>query len=157
MGNMGSNGEAPTFRVAGVEDASTVANMNMRLAKETEDIDLDRDTVNAGVLAVLQDKSKGTYFLAQVDGKVVAQLMITYEWSDWRNSQMWWIQSVFVLEEYRQRGYFKALFNFVHQEGVKAGACGLRLYADVGNAPALKTYERLGMTSHYKVYEKMFT
>lgn len=154
---MASNGESPIFRVAQLQDAPVVADMNMKLAKETEDIDLDQDVVNAGVSAVLHDKSKGTYFLAQIGEKVVAQLMITYEWSDWRNSQIWWIQSVFVLEEYRQRGYFKALYNFVYQEGLKVGACGLRLYADVGNAPALKTYERLGMTSHYKVYEKMFT
>ncbi|GMH32817.1 hypothetical protein BSKO_00651 [Bryopsis sp. KO-2023] len=146
----------PVFRVAQFEDSKALADMNIWLAKETEDIDLQPDVVNAGVKAVMEDESKGTYFLVELDGVVVGQLMITYEWSDWRNARIWWIQSVYVLKEHRRRGYFKALYGYVKKEAQKNGSCGLRLYADVSNERAIKTYMDLGMTSHYKVYEDMF-
>ena len=83
--------------------------------------------------------------------------MITLEWSDWRNGQCWWIQSVYVQPEHRRRGYYRALYRHVREAAQAAGACGLRLYAADSNAKAHATYESLGMSSHYRVFEAMFT
>ncbi|GFR48746.1 hypothetical protein Agub_g10704, partial [Astrephomene gubernaculifera] len=102
-------------------------------------------------------RAAACYFLLECEGEVVAQLMITYEWSDWRASNIWWIQSVYVRPEHRRKGHFRALYGAVRQAAREAGAAGLRLYADVANARAHAAYEVLGMRSHYKVYEDMFT
>lgn len=151
-----------TFRVGHVDDVDAIAANNIAMAKETEDLELHAETVRKGVLAVLSGTAHATYFLLEQhtdtpQAQIVAQLMITYEWSDWRNGVVWWIQSVYVPEHFRQQGHFKSLYKHVRQEAQKAGAAGLRLYADVGNERAHTAYERLGMTSHYKVYEEMFT
>ncbi|KAL3157680.1 hypothetical protein ABBQ32_012116 [Trebouxia sp. C0010 RCD-2024] len=92
----------------------------------------------------------------QLQGEVVAALMITYEWSDWRNCQLWWIQSVYVHPDHRRKGFFRQLYKYVRQAAEQAQAGGLRLYADTTNEKAHATYEALGMTSHYKVFEDMF-
>lgn len=97
------------------------------------------------------------YFLVDVGGVPVAQMMITLEWSDWRNSQMWWIQSVYTSPEHRKCGHFRRLYQHVQVEGKKAGAGGLRLYVDMENTSAQDTYVRLGMSCHYKLYEQLFT
>ncbi|GLC46901.1 hypothetical protein PLESTF_000899700 [Pleodorina starrii] len=127
------------------------------MAKETEGIELPEETVKAGTRAVLEGRAAASYYLLEVAGDVVAQLMITLEWSDWRASNVWWIQSVYVQPEHRRRGYFKALYDHVRREAQAEGAAGLRLYADVENTRAHTAYEGLGMRSHYKVYEDMFT
>ena len=136
-----------------------MAEFNSRMAWETENRRLDPERVRQGVAALLSHPAKGTYFLAegQQDGTitVAGQLLITYEWSDWRNGNFWWIQSVYVAEEFRGRGVFRALFNHVHTlaKGRK-DVCGLRLYMDAQNQPARQTYERLGLKqTDYELFE----
>ncbi|WIA10628.1 hypothetical protein OEZ85_010810 [Tetradesmus obliquus] len=145
------------YRTATIDDLEEVVAANIAMAKETEDIDLPHDTVVKGVKAVLSGETHATYFLLEQGGSIKAQLMITYEWSDWRAAVVWWIQSVYVKPQHRKQGHFKALYNHVRDEAHKAGAAGLRLYADAANTRAHATYEKLGMSSHYKCYEDMFT
>lgn len=146
------------IRPARLSDAPVLAEFNRRLAWETERLKLDAVTLRKGVTAVLQDCTKGLYFVAETDGTVAGQLMITYEWSDWRNGNLWWIQSVFVKEECRGHGVFRALFKYL-QDLARAdtGVAGLRLYMHADNAAARQTYERLGMRhSDYEVFEMDF-
>jgi GNAT superfamily N-acetyltransferase len=125
------------------------------LAAETENLRLDPDRVRTGVAALLKDPAKGLYYVAEVDGTVAGQVMITYEWSDWRNGNIWWLQSVYVKQEFRRRGVFGALFK--HLEDLarqRPGVCGLRLYMHADNARARQSYERLGMKpTQYEVFE----
>eukprot|EP00892_Ulva_mutabilis_P011049 jgi/Ulvmu1/8316/UM042_0022.1 len=127
------------------------------MAKESEDLELPLDISTKGVKILLETPSKGHFYVIKDAGKVIGQLMITYEWSDWRAMDIWWIQSVYVHADYRRQGLFTALYNHAKEESRKAGACGLRLYADVGNERANRTYEAMGMVSHYKVYEDLNT
>jgi len=144
-------------RHASIADADIIADFNMCLAKESENLDLDRDILKAGVISILDDKSKGLYFVAVNSSDIVmGQLMITYEWSDWKNCQIWWIQSVYIAPQHRRKGIFKTLYAYVSKLAKDSGACGVRLYADVGNKKAHAAYERIGMTSHYVVYESMW-
>src|SRR5688572_31095149 len=134
------------IRRAHLADAPVIADFNIRLAAESEHLRLDQACVAAGVAAVLGDAAKGIYFVAEIDGSVVGQLMITYEWSDWRNGNLWWIQSVYVKEGFRTRGVFRSLFR--HLENLartRDDVAGLRLYMHADNERARKTYERLGM------------
>jgi GNAT superfamily N-acetyltransferase len=119
---------------------------------------LKPEVVRSGVAAVLNDASKGVYYVAETNGAVVGQLMITYEWSDWRNGNLWWIQSVFVKEEFRGQGVFRALFKHLEDMARSdAGVAGLRLYMHAENEAARRTYERLGMRhSDYEVFELDF-
>jgi len=137
---------------------STIAEYNINMAKETENLDLDVDTIHQGVRAMIQDSTgkRGKYFVAELDGRIIGQLMITYEWSDWRNADIWWIQSVYVVPEHRKKGIFKQLYTYVKVQAEQHKACGLRLYADNDNTKAQETYKKLGMTSHYAVFEDMW-
>ncbi len=110
-----------------------------------------------GVDAVLDGRVPGRYWMAEHEGRVVGQLLITYEWSDWRNRQVWWIQSVHVAREARRLGVFRALYAHVRGEAQAAGAGGLRLYVDDTNTRAQAVYAALGMNGgHYRVFEDMF-
>ncbi len=144
-----------TIRRGRPEDALVVAEFNHLLARETEGKDLDRATVAAGVRAVLADPSRGAYFLAEHDGEVVAQLMITGEWSDWRNGWIWWIQSVYVRHDARRQGVFRALYEHVaHTAREDSSVVGLRLYVERDNHAAQHTYLNLGMrTTSYEILE----
>lgn len=146
------------IREAHLPDVPVLAEFNRRLAWETERLQLDPEVLRQGVTAVLQDASKGIYFVAEVDGAVAGQLMITYEWSDWRNGNLWWIQSVFVKEEFRGQGLFRALFTHLENRArASSGVAGLRLYMHAHNEAARQTYERLGMKhSEYEVLELDF-
>ena len=146
------------IRQARLSDAQIIADFNSRLAWETEQIKLKPQTIRRGVQALLKDTSKGIYFVAEQDGQVIGQLMITYEWSDWRNGDIWWIQSVYVVSEFRQRGVFRELFNHVKKLGnAHRDVCGLRLYVEKNNRRAHRTYEHLGMRhTHYEIYETAF-
>jgi ribosomal protein S18 acetylase RimI-like enzyme len=143
------------IRKAVRSDASTIILYNINLAKETENMDLNPELITKGVNAILSDPSKGCYFVYEEDGEVVGQLMITLEWSDWRNANFWWIQSVYVRKDYRRRGIFQALYNHVKELILKDPAvCGLRLYVEHENKIAQETYQRLGMKeSCYLLYE----
>ncbi len=143
------------IRQAEPTDAAVIADFNLRLADETEQLSLDPQLVRDGVDALLKDPSKGIYFVAESEGAVIGQLMITYEWSDWRNGNLWWLQSVYVKQEFRGRGVFRALFRYLQELARKEkSVCGLRLYMHADNAVARKSYERLGMKqTRYEVFE----
>jgi len=143
------------IREAALADLAAIADFNVRLAQESEDLGLDAARVEAGVTALLKDPAKGIYYVAEVEGAVAGQLMITYEWSDWRNGNMWWIQSVYVRPEFRRAGVFRALFNHVQNLArAREDVCNLRLYAHAENTRAGQSYERLGMTrTKYEVFE----
>lgn len=141
-----------------MSDAAVIAEFNLRLAWETEQLQLDPEVVRQGVATVLRDENKGAYYVAELNDTIVGQLMITYEWSDWRNGNLWWIQSVFVKEEFRGQGVFRALFEQLQNLArSRNGVAGLRLYMHADNEKARQTYERLGMThSDYEVFELDF-
>lgn len=146
---------AMKIRKARLAEAPVIAEFNTRLAWETERLKLDAKTVRQGVRAVLKDSTKGTYFVAEHAGAVVGQLLITLEWSDWRNGNFWWIQSVYVAAAHRQNGVFRALSNHVQKLArARRDVCGLRLYVEQNNDRAQRTYARLGMVkTHYQVFE----
>ena len=142
-------------RRATIADAKIIADFNSAIAKETEHLDLDRKLLLRGVKALLNDVSKGYYILGEIEGRVAGQLMITYEWSDWRAAKFWWVQSVYVLPEFRGAGVFSRLFRSVEKAARKnKSVCGMRLYVEHGNARAMRTYEHLGMKkANYGMYE----
>ena len=146
------------IREATSEDAATIAAFNQGIARETEGKELDETTILAGVSRLLADPSRGRYWLAEVDGRVVGQTMVTYEWSDWRNGNVWWIQSVYVASDYRRQGVFSALYRAVEALAqADADACGIRLYVEKQNDAAQATYRKLGMQGDtYLVMESMF-
>ena len=145
-----------------MSDTALVADFNLRMAWETEQRRLDISRVQAGVAALLSDSAKGTYFLAETEKEgetvVAGQLLITYEWSDWRNGNFWWIQSVYVAEQFRGSGVFRALFNHIQALAkARKDVCGLRLYMDADNKKARQAYERLGLKqTNYQVFETDF-
>jgi GNAT superfamily N-acetyltransferase len=147
------------YREATPIDVPAIVDFQLAMALETEDLELDRGVLTGGVQAVFDDPSRGRYFLAQSDETVIASLMITYEWSDWRNGNVWWIQSVYVRPEFRKQGVYAGLYAHV-QRLVQAGDSlrGIRLYVDRRNVPAQKVYTKLGMNGeHYQVFEWMKT
>jgi ribosomal protein S18 acetylase RimI-like enzyme len=144
-----------TIRQATMSDADVITRFNALMAEETEHRSLESQRLLNGVLALLGDPAKGVYFIAEESGVPLGQLMITYEWSDWRNGNFWWIQSVYVEKEYRGRGVFRALYDHVHRLArANQSVCGLRLYVEQSNTRAQDTYEKLGMKkAHYEMYE----
>ena len=143
------------IREATLADAPVIAGFNVELARESEALALDSACVRAGVDSMLADRAKGIYFVAEADGAVVGQTMITYEWSDWRNGNIWWIQSVYVKPEFRRAGIFRALFNHLRNLArARQDVCCIRLYVHADNVRAQQSYERLGMNrTHYLIYE----
>ncbi len=146
-----------SFRDANVGDSPAIVEFQLAMAMETERMGLDRAICSAGVAAVFADPTKGRYFVAELDGRVVASLMITFEWSDWRNGNVWWIQSVYVDPEKRGGGIFGGLYRHVQELARQDSSVrGLRLYVDKRNARAKAVYSRLGMNGeHYQVFEWM--
>ena len=143
------------IRDATMADLEFIAGANRALAQETEGLALDPALLIPGVRAVFEDPSLGRYYIAEVDGRPVGQLLTTYEWSDWRNGLLLWIQSVYVLPEHRGSGAFKALFGYLQQIARDdSRICGIRLYVDRGNDRAQEVYARLGMhRSNYAVMQ----
>jgi ribosomal protein S18 acetylase RimI-like enzyme len=147
------------IRTATDADADTIAGNNVAMALETERRRLDPATVRAGVRRVLADPARGVYYVAQREGKVVGQLLITREWSDWRDGWFWWIQSVYVVPEARREGVYRRLYQHVVSEAHRQpDVRGLRLYADTENTRAQRVYESLGMQrARYHIYELDWT
>ena len=144
-------------RRADLRDAETVAAFNAAMALETENHVLDPATIAAGVRAALADESRALYFVAEIDGRVAGQTLVTFEWSDWRNGFIWWFQSVYVAPEFRGRGVFRAVHDVIEREARAAKCVGLRLYVWNENGRAQTTYGRLGWTdANYRVMERMF-
>lgn len=149
------NSSSIKIRKAKIEDLETIVKFNYNLAKETEDKELDLEILTKGVRAILNDSAKGQYYVYVIDNKVVGQIMHTYEWSDWRNGMLLWVQSVYVDSEYRRKGIYKELYNYVKNICDKDdGIAGIRLYVEKENFNAKATYKSLGMQEcNYHMYE----
>ncbi|QQS32235.1 MAG: GNAT family N-acetyltransferase [Acidobacteriota bacterium] len=143
-------------RLAEKTDARHFVDFNCAMAMETENKQLDRDTVTRAVEDVFDDPQKGFYIVAEDGDEVLGGLMITYEWSDWRGGWWWWIQSVFIVPEARGRKIYTQLYDFVKERARESGdVYGIRLYVDLDNENAQRVYEKLGMErSHYYMYEE---
>jgi GNAT superfamily N-acetyltransferase len=143
-----------TVRKATVSDVDVLVRFNLAMAEETEGKRLALAVLSAGVRSVFEDPSKGFYLIAEASGRPAGSLLVTPEWSDWRNAHYWWIQSVFVQPEHRNRGIYATLHRRVEQMARSDGnVCGLRLYVDSGNSAAKTVYEKLGMTrSRYDLF-----
>lgn len=144
------------IRPATVDDVDALATWACAMARETEGKRLDAETVRRGIAAVLEQPARGRYFVAEANGKAAGTLMLTYEWSDWRCADWWWIQSVYVDPACRRQGVFAALYRHVREaaEAAAPQVCGLRLYVERENLNAQRTYQSLGMEeSHYRLYE----
>lgn len=144
------------IRVAKFRELETIADFQVAMARETEDLTLDKDRILLGVEAVFEDSGKGTYFVAiDENEEVLACLLITPEWSEWRNGTVYWFQSVYVREAYRGKGIFRQMYNHIKQIVEEdEDLVGLRLYVERDNVKAQKVYEKLGMDGeHYKMYE----
>jgi ribosomal protein S18 acetylase RimI-like enzyme len=136
-----------TIRRATPADVPVLAAFNAAIAWETEHKRLDADVLTAGVRAVFENPARGFYTVAERAGEVVGQMMVTYEWSDWRNGWFWWVQSVYVREDARRGGVFRALYREIErQAAADPGVIGLRLYFENDNARAQATYRALGMS-----------
>jgi GNAT superfamily N-acetyltransferase len=148
---------SPNVRTATAGDLEALVAGNLALADESEHVRLDADTLREGIRALLESRAPGRYWVAELDGRVVGQLLVTFEWSDWRNRMVWWIQSVYVVSEARGRGVLRTLYDVARGEALAAGAGGLRLYVDTSNTRAMAAYTALGMNGdHYRVFEDMF-
>lgn len=139
------------------EDVATIVRFQLAMANETEGLELNPVVVEKGVKSVFDDPGKGRYFVAESKKKVVASLLITFEWSDWRNATVYWMQSVYVLPEFRKKGVFGKMYryiqNIVHE---KDEISGIRLYVDSENLAAQEVYKKLGMNGeHYHLFEWM--
>jgi GNAT superfamily N-acetyltransferase len=145
------------IRFAVSDDWQIIADFNCRLADESEGKKLDRAHVEPGVRALLADPRKGRYLVAEAGGRVVGQLMHTYEWSDWRNGDIWWLQSVYVHPDFRRKGVFRSLFDRLRSEAeADPAVVGLRLYVEDHNHHAHETYRNLGLApGGYFVMERM--
>jgi ribosomal protein S18 acetylase RimI-like enzyme len=145
------------IRQATIADAAAIAEYNVALAKESEDLTLEPAVVRQGVEAALRDAAKGVYFGAYEGGKLVGQIMVTYEWSDWRNGNFWWLQSVYVHPEFRSRSVFKSLFAHALEQAQKTpGICGFRLYVEEHNSRAQAAYHRFSFErTNYQVLERL--
>jgi len=156
-GSHDSQGGQIVVEAARMEDLDTITQFNIRLAHESEAKTLDPDIVRKGVGGILEKPHRGHYVVARSEGQVIGQLMITLEWSDWRNGDIWWIQSVYVHPEFRRLGIFKKLYRYIREAAVSSpDVVGLRLYVEHQNDAARKVYQRLGMRSGgYEVMEEM--
>ena len=144
------------IRAATPEDLDALVAGNVAMALETENLRLDQNVLRAGVRAVLGGEVPGFYRVIEENGRVVAQLMITFEWSDWRAAMVWWIQSVYVWPTHRRRGLYGLLYAAVLAEARREGVAGIRLYVDSRNTAAQAAYSALGMDGeHYRVFEAM--
>ena len=148
------------IRLAESRDLKSIVTFNVALAWETEGRRLDQPLLEAGVQAVLADATNGFYVVMEhlPFAQIIGQLLITFEWSDWRNAVFWWIQSVYVHKEWRRRGVFKNLYEYVLQKAERQeNVAGLRLYVEQDNAAAQTVYDRAGLAAApYRMFEKDF-
>lgn len=146
-----------SIRRAVPADAAALVGFNQAMALETEGKELPDAVIVPGVAGLLARPEYGFYLVAEADGVVVGSLMVTYEWSDWRNGLIWWLQSVYVVEAWRRRGVYRALYAAVKaQAAATDGVRGFRLYVEKDNATAQRTYRALGMTeTYYRLFEEM--
>ncbi len=144
------------IRIGNESDIDYLVSNNLSLAKETENKELSKDVVTEGVMNLLNHEDLGFYLIAEAEGQKVGSLMITTEWSDWRNGLFWWIQSVYVEPTYRRQGIYRELYQYVKSLAADHDkVLGFRLYAAKANEIAIKTYETLGMKeTYYNLFEE---
>ena len=149
----------PIIRPASLDDLEALVAFNAAMALETEGKSLDLELLGQGTRAVFDSAHRGFYLVAEEDGSPVGSLLVTYEWSDWRNGWFWWIQSVYVRPERRRSGVYSAMHRWIlDTAGARPDVCGIRLYVDRDNVAAMATYRSLGMSqSHYNMFEDDFT
>ncbi len=149
---------AVNIRPARMDDAETIAEFNMAMALETENTVLDTARIYPGVRHLIGNSAHGQYWVAEIDNQLAGCLAVTYEWSDWRNGQFWWIQSVYVRHEFRRQGVYRGLYQQVRNEcRSRADVVGLRLYVEKDNVNAQSTYTGLGMSAtDYLLFEEEF-
>lgn len=141
-------------RYATSDDAHSIAENNVALAQESEGMKIDYETAFRGAKMLLKNRDMGFYVVAVDEGKVIGQAMVTYEWSDWRAKKIWWLQSIYVLPEYRERGVMKAIISKIKEMATQQGIPVLRLYVYEKNESAIKAYEAIGMKrADYIMYE----
>jgi len=146
-----------TIRIATRDDIAHIAQWNSAMAWETERKTLEPAVIERGVTAVFDEPRRGFYLVAERAGEPAGCLLITYEWSDWRAGDFWWIQSVYVVESARREGVFRQLYEDAKQRAEQSDAVGLRLYVETENERAQRTYAGLGMERcHYFMYEAEF-
>ncbi|HEU5162776.1 MAG TPA: GNAT family N-acetyltransferase [Thermoanaerobaculia bacterium] len=145
------------IRRATPNDVDAIARFQQAMARETEEMTLDPVVLRKGITALFSNPALGHYWVAEAEGDVIASLMITFEWSDWRNRMVWWIQSVWVEEPWRRKGVYAALYRNVRELAENdAGVGGIRLYVDRRNTRAQQVYRRMGMNGeHYLTFEWM--
>jgi ribosomal protein S18 acetylase RimI-like enzyme len=145
------------IREADPDDAARIVLFNQAMARETEGRELDRKVLGKGVEALLKDPARGRYFVAVKGEEVVGQVMITSEWSDWRNGLVWWLQSVYVSKRHRREGVYRGLHDHVREAALSEKVLGIRLYVERDNLAAQETYQALGMlASQYLMFEEMW-
>lgn len=144
------------IRIAQTDDIDSLVDFNQKMALETEGKHLDGGTLKSGVEAVFHDEGKGFYVVTEDAGAILGGLMVTFEWSDWRNKWFWWIQSVYIVPEARGKGIYRQMYDFVKARAKDNGnICGFRLYVEKDNSSAQRVYERVGMeSSPYLMYEE---
>jgi L-amino acid N-acyltransferase YncA len=145
------------IRQATINDSAAIAEFNIKMAKETEGMDLMPDVINAGVSNMIKNSQMGFYLVAEEDNVIQASLMVTTEWSDWRNGLFWWIQSVYVQPKFRRKGLYSKLYKKVKTLAeAESNVCGFRLYVEHENLVAQQTYRTLGMDkTDYQMFEEM--
>ena len=139
------------------QDAAELAEFNLQMARETEGVELIPEVIAAGVRGMIDHPERGFYLVVELDNGIQASLMITYEWSDWRNGTFWWIQSVYVRPAYRRQGLYRELYTHVKELAEQADSvCGFRLYVERDNQAAQRTYRQLGMQeTDYRIFEEL--
>ena len=146
------------IRAATTEDLDILVAFQQAMATETEDKGLDAARLALGIEYLLAHPEEGFYLVAAIDGQAAGSLMVTFEWSDWRNGRFWWIQSVYVEQSFRRQGVYSALHDSIRTRArADQQGCGIRLYVEQENHGAQRTYETLGMSeTHYRLYEEEF-
>ena len=144
------------IRLAEKGEVTALVEFNQAMALETEGKQLDPDTLKSGVSAVFDDPNKGFYVVADLDGEIAGGLLVTYEWSDWRNGWFWYVQSVYILPKHRGQSIYSRLYEFVKELAAERGnICGFRLYVEKENQHAQRVYKTVGMgETHYLMYEE---
>ena len=146
------------IRMATKADLEVLVRFQIAMAAESEDKGLDENTLRDGIATALSSEDLALYILAEIAGKPVGTLMLTWEWSDWRNGRFWWIQSVYVTSAHRRLGVYSAMHHHVLSLASKdPTAAGIRLYVEKDNDDAQATYRHLGMVeTHYRLFETEF-
>ncbi|MDH3218500.1 MAG: GNAT family N-acetyltransferase [Gammaproteobacteria bacterium] len=145
------------IRQALSQDAAELTEFNINMARETEGVELIPEVIGAGVKTMIENPQMGFYLVVELDNGIQASLMVTMEWSDWRNGMFWWIQSVYVRPQYRRQGLYRVLYERVKELAEQQPeVCGFRLYVERENGNAQQTYRALGMSeTEYKIFEEL--